>query len=131
MSTENRQGKIQTMKDEYKTRNDVFFQAVSVKDLPGVMEINQTIYFHHLSEDNQEELESLVHYYNTSSGEGVFSFGKHGVNSSLTFTQKVVVTTLRNKPQNLCLSLLTSGMIHLKALLFDSNISEEVICNDH
>lgn len=130
MSFNQEQVKAKRMNQDIFFKDDVFFQAVSVKDSPGLTEINQTIYFRHLPEDKQERIKELILHYNLSSGDGVFSFGHHGNNVSLTFTQKVVGTTLRNKPQGICSTLLNNGMIHLKALLFDSNISEEVICNE-
>lgn len=131
MSTNHQQTKLQKMNKENMFRNDIFFQSVSIKDTPGLTEINQTIYFHPLSDDKQEEIKDLIQYYNTSSGEGVFSIGTHGNSTSLTFTQKVIGTALRNKPHGICLTLLNNGMIHLKALLYDSDISKEVICNEN
>lgn len=119
------------MNKSSKLKDEVFYQSVFIKDTPGLTEISQTIYFHLLPEDKQDKIKELILYYNTSSGDGVFSFGHHGNSISLTFTQKVIGTTLRNKPQGICLTLLNNGMIHLKALLFDSDISEEVICNEN
>lgn len=107
--------------------DDVFFKSVMVKDLPGVIEINQSVYFS-VPDADREKMKSTVLKYNTSSTDGVFGIVISGNTVALTYTQKVLSSAIHNKPTGICSSLLMNGMLHLKAVLYDFNIPKEAIC---
>lgn len=106
--------------------DDVFFKSVLVKDLPGVIEINQSVYLS-ISEADKEQMKSTVLKYNTSSSDGIFGIAINGNTVALTYTQKVLSSAIHNKPAGMCSSLLMNGMLHLKAVLYDLNIPKEAI----
>ena len=112
-----------------KQHDEVFFRTVLVRNMPGVTEISQAVTFKMPDDEKEEDYSSIIREYNDS-GDGIFSLMISQNTGTLTYTQKILSSVMHNKPQNVCLSLLFSGMLHLKAVLYDFDIKKEAILCD-
>lgn len=105
--------------------DDVFFGYVVLKDMPGIIHLNQSIRISKVNDSLFKNISAAILNNNLKTGDGIFSLSRDGHGALLTYTQKIIASTIRNKNSDIDNLILYNGMIHLKSILFDVGITAE------